>query len=294
MTTGEYKVRLDSFEGPMDLLLHLVRKAEVDIEAIPLASIADQYVEHLAEIERIDIDLAGEFLVMAATLLELKSRLLQPPEDGAPQSAEEDESAEALTDPGSELVLKLLEYKKTRDAADDLEERADAWAKRGKIGSVSTDREALRDAEERRLEDLDLDDIGLYDLVEAFADIIASVDMTRLGDHHVLMDEDDSTIEEHATSIIEQLRTSAPTELGKRIIPFRKVFEGRGRGALIGLFLAVLELVRDQHVGVMQDESTGEIALELKDDIEHVSADPIQIEVKPMGPAPSSGQQIEN
>ena len=141
MTTGEYKVRLEAFEGPMDLLLHLVRKAEVDIEAIPLASIADQYVAHLAEIEHIDIDLAGEFLVMAATLLELKSRLLQPPEDGAQPESESAESAESLTDPGSELVMKLLEYKKTRDAADDLEERADAWTRRGKIGSISIDRD---------------------------------------------------------------------------------------------------------------------------------------------------------
>jgi len=290
MTTGEYKVRLEAFEGPMDLLLHLVRKAEVDIEAIPLASIADQYVAHLAEIERIDIDLAGEFLVMAATLLELKSRLLQPPEDAAAQVNDDEASAESLTDPGSELVLKLLEYKKTRDAADDLEERADAWTRRGKIGSISIDRDALRDAEERRLEDLDLDDIGLYDLVEAFAQIIAQVDMSRLGDHHILMDEDDSSIEEHASSIIEQLRTTVPTELGKRVIPFRKIFEGRGRGVLIGLFLAVLELVRDQHVGVAQDESTGEIALELKD-TEHASIDPIQIEVKPMGP--STGHKVE-
>ncbi len=300
MTTGEYKVRLEAFEGPMDLLLHLVRKAEVDIEAIPLASIADQYVDHLAGIERIDIDLAGEFLVMAATLLELKSRLLQPPEDAAKNEGDADlESAESLTDPGSELVRKLLEYKKTRDAADDLEERADNWAKRGQIGSITTDREALREAAERRMEEVDLDDVGLYDLVEAFAKIIASVDMTRLGDHHVVMDVDDSSIEEHASNIVEQLRTVTPTELGKRVMPFRKIFEGRGRGALIGLFLAVLELVRDQHVSVTQDDDTGEIALELKatktagpDGQEPAVVDPIQIEVKPMGPASAPGDPV--
>jgi len=288
MATGEYKVRLEGFEGPLDLLLHLVRKAEVDIEAIPLASIADQYVEHLAGIARIDIDLAGEFLVMAATLLELKSRLLQPPEAGA--DADQIEGAdpgESLTDPGSELVRKLLEYKKTRDAADDLDERAQDWARRGQIGSITTDRQALRDAAERRLEDLDLDDIGLYDLVEAFAQIIAQVDMTRLGDHHILLDEDDSSIEEHATNILAQLRTVTPTELGKRVMPFRQVFEGRGRGALIGLFLAVLELVRDQHVGVAQDETTGEIALELKtsEPAEPALVEPVQVEVKPISPS---------
>jgi len=287
MSTGEYKVRLEAFEGPLDLLLHLVRKAEVDIEAIPLASIADQYVEHLAGIERIDIDLAGEFLVMAATLLELKSRLLQPPDDtAAVDSIDADDSAEALTDPGSELVRKLLEYKKTRDAADDLEERADSWAKRGQIGSITTDRQALRDAAERRLEEFDLDDVGLYDLVEAFARIIASVDMTRLGDHHILLDEDDTSIEEHAAGIMDRLRKTAPTEFGRRVMPFRQVFEGRGRGVLIGLFLAVLELVRDQHVGVAQDDATGEIALELKAPVNpEIPNDPIRVEVKPIGPA---------
>ena len=273
----------------MDLLLHLVRKAEVDIEAIPLASIADQYVEHLSGIARIDIDLAGEFLVMAATLLELKSRLLQPPEDAADADLTTDaDASESLTDPGSELVRKLLEYKKTRDAADELGDRADAWARRGQIGSITTDRQALRDAAERRLEDIDLDDVGLYDLVEAFAQIIATVDLSRLGDHHILMDEDDSTIEEHTANILDLLRTAPPTELGRRVIPFRKVFQGRGRGALIGLFLAVLELVRDQLVGVAQDETTGEISLELNQ-VETPAAEPIQIEVKPIGPTSAGG-----
>jgi segregation and condensation protein A len=293
MTTGEYKVRLEAFEGPLDLLLHLVRKAEVDIEAIPLASIADQYINYLAGIDRIDIELAGEFLVMAATLLELKSRLLQPPDEASVAASwEEDDPAEALTDPGSELVRKLLEYKKTRDAADDLEERADAWSRRGQIGAITADRDSLRDAAERRLGDLDLDDIGLYDLVEAFAQIIAQVDMSRLGDHHIVLD-DDTSVEEHAASILSLLRTTSPSELGRRVVPFRRVFEGRGRGALIGLFLAVLELVRDQHVGVAQDEATGEITLELKapspprserDEAADVKA-PVRVEVKPIGPA---------
>lgn len=296
MTTGEYKVRLEAFEGPLDLLLHLVRKAEVDIEAIPLASIADQYINYLAGIDRIDIELAGEFLVMAATLLELKSRLLQPPDEASDAVVtDEDDSAEALADPGSELVRKLLEYKKTRDAADDLEERADSWSRRGQIGAITADRDSLRDAAERRMGDLDLDDIGLYDLVEAFAQIIAQVDMTRLGDHHIVLDDDDTSIEEHAASILSLLRTASPSELGRRVVPFRRVFEGRGRGALIGLFLAVLELVRDQHVGVAQDEATGEISLELKAAApamtdHHDASDvksPVRVEVKPIGPAAS-------
>jgi len=291
MSHSEYKVRLEAFEGPLDLLLHLVRKAEVDIGAIPLAQIADQYVDHLRGIDRIDIELAGEFLVVAATLLELKSRLLSPPENTADETdVGGGESADALTDPGSELVRKLLEYKKTRDAADELDERAEAWARRGVVGPLGVDAEALRDAAERQIEDVDLEDVGVYDLVEAFAQIIAQVDMSRLGDHHVLLDDDDTPIEEHAEHIVDRLRHATPSELGRRELPLRALFQGKGRGAMIGMFLALLELVRDQRVGVHQDEARAELLLTLNETaggLSKIGADPIQIEIKPLGPASS-------
>ncbi|MFM9996014.1 MAG: segregation and condensation protein A, partial [Phycisphaerales bacterium] len=115
--TVDYRVRLEAFQGPLDLLLFLIRRAEVDVTDIPISTIADQYLEHLAAIERIDIDLAGEFLVMAATLMEIKSRSLLPQE----AAAEGDDEP----DPRRELVKQLLEYRKFKDAAAALEECAE-------------------------------------------------------------------------------------------------------------------------------------------------------------------------
>src|SRR6266851_9592969 len=111
----EYRVELDTFHGPLDLLLFLVKRNEVDINDIPLARIADQFLEYLRVMEMIDVERAGEFLVMAATLMEIKSRLLLPRSD---ELADEE-------DPRQELVRQLLEYKKVKDAAALLEAQAD-------------------------------------------------------------------------------------------------------------------------------------------------------------------------
>src|SRR6516225_7708520 len=112
----DYQVDLDMFRGPLDLLLFLVKRHEVDICDIPIAKIADQFLEYLRVIELIDVERAGEFLVMAATLMEIKSRLLLP---------RSDELAEEEEDPRQELVRQLLEYKKIKDAAALLEEQAE-------------------------------------------------------------------------------------------------------------------------------------------------------------------------
>ncbi|MFW5653435.1 MAG: segregation and condensation protein A, partial [Planctomycetota bacterium] len=134
----DYTVRLGAFHGPLDLLLYLIRRAEVDITDIPIAEITDQYMAFLRTIERIDIELAGDFLVVAATLMEIKSRMLMPPEeaeDGAESSG--DATADALTadgldrsDPRYDLVRQLLAYKRFRDAAAHLEERHEQWLNR--------------------------------------------------------------------------------------------------------------------------------------------------------------------
>jgi segregation and condensation protein A len=113
----DYRVRLDAYNGPMDLLLYLIRKDEVDIYDIPIARIAEQYQQYLELLQALDVNLAGEFLVLAATLMEIKSRMLLP---HPPPLAEGEEE-----DPRMELVRELLEYKRFRDAAEGLKERAD-------------------------------------------------------------------------------------------------------------------------------------------------------------------------
>lgn len=261
MLTDDYTVRLDQFQGPLDLLLYLARKTEVDIIDIPIARIADQYVEHLEGIDRIDIDLAGEFLVMAATLMELKSRLLSPVpvegrEDDAPERERRSEDDEAV-DLRAELIQQLLAYKAFRDAADGLERRREIWSRRFPAGKAATDRDALLEAAQRRSESVELEDIGLFDLVEAYERVLERVNFELLGSHHVALDDDDTPIEMHAEDLIERLgRAEAPLAL-------RDVFHGRTRGQVVGLFVATLELVRRRRIEIQQREGDGEVVLAL-------------------------------
>lgn len=263
-STVDYTVHLDNFEGPLDLLLYLIRKAEVEITAIPIATIADQYIRHLEAVPDIDVDVAGEFLVMAATLMEMKSRTLSPPEEGEEGEASDPIDTLASTlDPRSELVQQLLAFKWCRDAAEALEARRDEWRKRFPAGHGGVDRDALQDAA-AQMADTEVEDLELFDLVEAFSQIVASVDFSRLGEHHIALDE--TPIEEHMAIVLDDLRAIPPNEEGRRETPFREIFRGRNRSELVGLFLAILELVRQQQVRVWQGDPANEIVLRLCED----------------------------
>src|SRR5438105_4152504 len=117
---ASYRIRLEQFEGPLDLLLHLIKKNEINIYDIPIAAITKQYLEYISLMKYLNLDVAGEFLVMAATLIHIKSRMLLPVEAG-----EEDE--DDGEDPRAELVRRLLEYKQFKEAAADLAERGQQW-----------------------------------------------------------------------------------------------------------------------------------------------------------------------
>lgn len=274
MLTEDYTVRLDQFQGPLDLLLYLARKAEVDIVDIPIARIADQYVEHLEGIERIDIDLAGEFLVMAATLMELKSRLLSPiPAEGRDDDAPHQERRSGdddAVDLRAELIQQLLAYKAFRDAADGLERQRETWSRRFPAGKAATDRDALLEAVQRRSESVELEDIGLFDLVEAYESVLERVNFDLLGSHHVALDDDDTPIELHAEDLIDQLGRA------ERPIALRDVFTGRTRGQVVGLFVATLELVRRRRIEILQRDEDGEVVLALRqaDDASEEAAGP--------------------
>lgn len=260
MLTEDYTVRLDQFQGPLDLLLYLARKAEVDLATLPLAAIADQYVEHLGGIEEIDIDLAGEFLVMAATLMELKSRLVSP---APPADVEQDPAAavaaraeEDAPDLRTVLIHQLLAYKAYRDAADALERRGDEWRRRFAIAPAATDRAALREAVQRRADSIEIEDLGLYDIISAYEGVLERVDFDLLGAHHVVY-EDDIPIEEHAADLVDRLAGfGAPT-------PLQDFFRGRTRGQVVGLFVATLELVRRHRVRIDQRAQDGAFVLSL-------------------------------
>jgi segregation and condensation protein A len=268
-----YRVRLDTFEGPMDLLLYLIRKHEVDIHNIPISIIADQYIGFLDELDRIDIDLAGEFLVTASSLMELKSRILAHEADQRDRVANGDGNNDAPDmdepgeDPRAELVRQLLDYKKYRDAADALQQRQETWEKRYPVTAAGIDDDSVKEAMDE-MGELELEDLDLADLVEAFRQIVASVNFDRLGEHEVVSDE--TPLEVHAQNIVESLheRMSAG---GSGSLSLRKIVEGKSRAEMVGMFLAILVLVRDQRVGVSMNE--GEVEMQLRSDVEQVGSD---------------------
>ena len=212
-----------------------------------------------------DIDIAGEFLVMAATLMELKSRMLMPrPEGAAAGTDDAGTDRKSLQDPRAELVKQLLEYKKYRDAADHLEWRAEDWKRRFPVHPAGIDSDALRAAIARTAEEVELEDIDLLDLVEAFQKIAESVNFERLGDHQVKYD--DTPIEIHAADIITRLTSEPAAEAGaKPTLELTTLFRGRTRSEMVGLFLALLELVRNRKVAVRQDRIEGNIYLQPRD-----------------------------
>ena len=246
----DYQVRLSSFQGPLDLLLYLIRRAEVDIADIPIHTITDQYFRFLKQLDNIDIDVAGEFLVMAATLVEIKSRTLAPANRAAGAGGE---GASALddTDPRFELVQQLLAYQKYRSAADELNRLRNEFAQRWPVGGRGS---TMPEEPER---EYDVEDVHLMDLIEAYERIIAGIDLTRVGEHRV--EYDDTPISLHQTDLVDRLDRAPEKRLS-----LQDVFKGRTRGEAIGLFLAMLELAREQRIGIKQDKINGTIEIELE------------------------------
>ncbi len=285
----EHRVRLEAFEGPLDLLLYLIRKNEVDVHDIPVAAITEQYLQHLEELRalgpgtsRIDIDLAGEFLVMAATLMEIKSRMLAPKPAVDPGAI--DAPRGPAEDPRSELVRQLLAYKHFRDAADALEHRADDWNRRFPASPAAADDQSLRQAMDALAsEGAELEDLSLLDLVEAFRKISETVNFERLGAHEVTYS--DTPIELHAEDIVDRLRRFASGERGPGEDPpqgqemqFRSLFTGRTRAEMVGLFLALLQLVRQQRVAFRFQPGHEHIFLALREPDPALAGEPIEPE----------------
>ena len=244
-----FRLDLPAYAGPLDLLLHLVKRHEIDLHDIPIATLTQQYLHHLQAIRTIDVDRAGDFLVMAATLLEIKSQLIipQPERDPGAHDAEGDldaaaeGSAEPGVDPRAELVQQLLAYKRFKDAANELERREAAWAARYPVHAAAGEDRPEGEAE---IKLLDLADADVLDLCEAFGRLLDSVgDLTRMEASHDVT-YDDTPISLHAADIEDRLER----EPGHRLT-LRQLFEGRAnRSEMIGLFLATLELVRQRKI----------------------------------------------
>lgn len=238
--TSDYRVELDQFSGPMELLLHLLDQEELSVEGIQVARICDRYLEHLTRLEKIDIDAAGEFLLMASTLMRMKSMSLLPAEE---QLLDDEE-----LDPRFELVRQLIEYRRFRRAAESLDLRAAETALRFGRGM----RPEILDLPPVALESAPIESTSADRLFAAFARLIRE---TELGGGYVIA-RDDTPLEQH---ILRLERLLAPGERAT----FRELFaERRTRAYALGVFLAMLELLKRGRIAVEQDEEFGEIWLE--------------------------------
>jgi len=244
----DYQVQTDIYNGPMDLLLYLIRRNEIDLYDIPLALVTQQYCAYVELLSVIDPNVAGDFLVLAAVLMEMKSRMLLP------RTVAADGEAEDLSDPRLELVRQLLEYKKFKDASFELGHAAQTQAMRWpRVPAKPSPQEPA---------EVDLEDVQIWDLVAAFNKIVASIGGTRAA-HEVVFD--DTPIALHAADVLDRLQA----EGGEMF--FEDVFLGRSRAEMIGLFLALLELIRQQRVRVVQEAAFSPIRIVL------LSAEPIEV-----------------
>lgn len=236
----DYRVELEIYNGPLDLLLYLIRREEVDIHDIPIARIAKQYIKYVEMLQQVDPNLAGDFLVLAATLMEIKTRMLLPTADDTTE-----ESQQLAVDPRSELVRQLLEYKAFKDAADDLDSFREIQDKKFVRVPVKVEEDNEREVE--------LEDLQIWDLFDAFSKVMDSIGHFA-SDHEVIYD--DTPIETHQSDILDRVKA-----VGK--MKFSEIFTGASsRSEVVGLFLAVLELVRQQKVFAVQGENFDDIHIE--------------------------------
>jgi segregation and condensation protein A len=234
-----WRVELDLFRGPLDLLLYLVRRDELDIREMPIARITRQFEQYLTVLQFLDLELVGEFLVMASTLAEIKSRLVLP----SPEEETEDEVEVADDDPRSDLIRQLLEYRRYKDAASALEEHAAEWQER--YPRLTNERPRVGNQPQDDL----IKEVELWDLVSALARVLEK----KVIDEKARIRDDDTPIsvwvERVGATVREQER-----------VAFSTLFEDANeRSKIIGIFLAILELLRHHHFRADQEEDFGEI-----------------------------------
>lgn len=233
-----YKVKLNIFEGPLDLLLFLIKKEKIDIYDIPVSKITDQYLEYMELMKLLDLDIAGEFLVMAATLMHIKSKMLLPVVEDEAEDGEE-------LDPREELVRRLLEYKQFKDAAGNLQHMYDSsrsvFIRKGEAPQRSS----------YVIEGEEYFEASLFDLITAFRKVLKEVPKEAF--HKVIRNE--FTVGDKIHEIYHML-TDRPK------VSFLELFrKARNKDEVITVFLAVLELMKMHEIVVAQKDNFGEIEI---------------------------------
>jgi len=231
-----YKLKLDVFEGPLDLLLYLIKKDDINIYDIPITQVTEQYLQYIEMLKLLDLEIIGDFLVMAATLMQIKSRMLLPPD---PSQVEEEQ-----LDPRDELVRRLLEYKKFKEIASDLQQRE---IRRQDLFTRAIDeqkaQELREDAKEIYFE------VSLFDLITAFTKVLKSVPKEVF--YEVIKDE--HTVEQKIHDILHFL-------LERPRIQLMELFDqAKSKMEVIVTFMAILELIRLREIIAVQTRVFGEI-----------------------------------
>jgi segregation and condensation protein A len=235
--TIDYAIKLDIFEGPLDLLLYLIKKNEIDVYNIPVALITEQYLQYLKMIKALNLDLAGEYLVMAATLIHIKSRMLLP----EPEEPEEEEE-----DPRAELVRQLLEYQAFKEAAANLSQRPildrDVFTR---AAFLPEEIEKLPPGEEELIE------VSIFELIEAFHRLVTRIDKKELLE----IDLEKMSVTDIINDILERLST-------EKNMTFEELLgEQKERWRIIYTFLALLELIKLKMVKAYQTSAFGVIRI---------------------------------
>lgn len=239
----QYNFKVESFEGPLDLLLHLIHRYEIDIYNIPVAEITEQYLSYIHTMKELQLDVASEYLVMAATLLQIKSKMLLPKQEEDVHDSGED----FIDDPRQELMERLIEYKKYKQVAAELKEREQERAQlytRPPIDFTSFQQEEAAN--------LPLD-VTLYDMLAAFQKMMRRKKSKRPVTARITRQE--IPIEQRMTDILQKLET-----LGGRQ-SFYDLFADEEREVMVVTFLAILELMKHQQIVIEQEQNFDEIFL---------------------------------
>ncbi len=239
-----FTIKIKQFEGPFDLLLFFIERDEIDIMDIPIAKIADDFLGYIRNLEELNIDVASEFILVAATLMRIKAKMLLP-------RPELDEEGHEI-DPRQELAQKLLEYKRFKDVLDDfrvLEEERKQITRRG------NSRKELRSIAEKALVDVELESLTLFKLLKSFQTVMRNMEIRNTKPRHIVF-KYDYTVEEQKDYILAKVRINQKTS-------FESLFgELRDRMHAIITFLSLLEMINMEEVKIVPGDQANQFWLE--------------------------------
>jgi segregation and condensation protein A len=237
-----YRVQLNNFEGPLDLLLFFIKKDELDIYNIPISYITNQFLEYIHVMEELDLDVASEFILMASMLMSIKAKMMLPREDADDEELDE-------SDPRYELVQRLLEYKRYKEMSEkmaDMDEETRKHYMRGYPEADDVEQQATGEA---------LQDVTMFDLIAAFKKVLQDIERKNIV-HHV--EKVSTTVEEQAEFVLERLQ-----EGGRQT--FMEVCATlKNKIYVVVTFLAVLEMIKEQQINLFLEEDPTKFHIDLK------------------------------